>query len=436
MNDNILVINIHSSRNVGDAALLQVTLEQLRQNFPSSQITLCMDDPESHNGFEPAVQSIFSWVFSFGADGETGWNYKHLALLLPASLLPLLGYKLFNKKIWIFSPRSIREIINSYLDTDLVISKPGGFLYSSGHGISLLVAAYSIIYAYLARKPVYIFPQSIGPFRCRWERMLIRWLMEKVRILMVREPISYQVIKDIGVKNINLHLIPDIAFAMQDAGHEAGGSWLMQHGINPQNSFPLLGMTMINWGAQNTDFNYQLEYEDACAQAIRYFVEKINGHVLLFPQVWGPLPSQDDRIPAHRTLERLPDLSPRVMAVDKPIPAKLLKSIYGWMELFIGTRMHSNIFALSQGVPIIAIGYLHKTMGIARMVGIEKWVISIQQTQGNVLQEKLAELWPERLLWREKIQRCIPDLIRQADAAGKMVADDYIGNWKMTERGS
>jgi len=252
----------------------------------------------------------------------------------------------------------------------------------------------------------------------------------------VREPISYQVIKNIGIRNDQVLLIPDTAFTLHDAGHEAGESWLKGHGIDPQVGAPLLGCTMINWGAQNTDFKLQSEYEEACAQAIRYFVEKLNGRVLLFPQVWGPLPSQDDRIPAHRVLEKLHDISTEVMVIDEPIQAQLLKSIYGWMDLFIGSRMHSNIFALSQGVPVIAIGYLHKTAGIARMVGIEKWVIAIQQTQGNVLRDKLAELWPERRVWREKIKSCLPDLIREADSAGKMVADDYFGNWKVIQRGS
>jgi colanic acid/amylovoran biosynthesis protein len=433
MSDRILVINIHSSKNLGDAALLQVTLQQLKKDFPFGEITLCMDDPQSHKGLETKHNSIFSWVFPFRNNGNASWNYKHLALLLPATLLPLISQILFKRKIWMFSPKSIRGIINAYLDADLVISKPGGFLYSSGRGISLLVAVYSILYAYLAGKPIYIFPQSIGPLKRRWENWLVRWLMEKVRILMVREPISYQLIKGIGVKNRQVYLIPDLAFSLHDAGRDAGSSWLTQHGINTQIGEPLMGMTMINWGAQNKSFTLQSEYEDACGKAVRYFVENLDGRVLLFPQVWGPLPSQDDRIPAHRVMEQLSDISAKVKIVDEPVPAEWLKSIYGWMHVFIGTRMHSNIFALSQGVPVIAIGYLHKTAGIAQMVGIEHWVIDIQKVQGNAIRDKLAELWIERQLWREKIQDAIPRLIREAETAGKMVARDYLEYRKLTK---
>ena len=88
MNEKILVINIHSSKNVGDAALLQVTLKQLKENFPTSQIVLSMDDPESHTGSEETINSISSFVYSYNDDDSAGWNYLRLAMLLPVTLFP------------------------------------------------------------------------------------------------------------------------------------------------------------------------------------------------------------------------------------------------------------------------------------------------------------------------------------------------------------
>mgnify|MGYP000347195664 CR=1 FL=1 len=69
------------------------------------------------------------------------------------------------------------------------------------------------------------------------------------------------------------------------------------------------------------------------------------------------------------------------------------------------------------------------------MVGVERWVIDIQQLHGNVLQEKLAELWLVRQEWRLVIQEKLPILLKEASAAGKMVADDYFGYWKTLKRG-
>lgn len=425
MNEKILVINIHSSKNVGDAALLQVTLKQLRENFPTSKILLCMDDPGSHSGPEETINSISSWVYAYDNETSAGWNYFRLTILLPVTLFPLLYYRLFKRKIHIFTPASIRKIVDAYLDSDLVISKPGGFLYSSGRGITLLIAIYSIIFAGWAGKPIYIFPQSIGPLNRKWEAFLIRKLLERVRIVMVREPVSLQFIKNIGINNQSVYLLPDPAFCLPAEEPDSGYHWLLEKGIEPQPGSPILGMTIINWGAQNKIFDFQAEYEDAYIAAINYFVVVLKGRVILFPQVYGPLSSQDDRIPAHRILEQLSHLEEMVTVIDQPIPAGLLKSIYGWMDIFIGTRMHSNIFALSQGVPIIAIGYLHKTEGIARMVGVEEWVIDIRNMKGVVLQEKLADLWAVRQKLKETILEQIPAIIEETNKAGKLAADDY-----------
>jgi colanic acid/amylovoran biosynthesis protein len=279
--------------------------------------------------------------------------------------------------------------------------------------------------ALLAGKPVYMFPQSVGPLHRPWEGRLIRWLLERVRIVMVREPISLRLIQECGVRNPRCHLMPDVAFALPAAGREAGETWLRELGIDLPEKHPRLGMTMVNWGAQNPRFGLQTRYEAACAAAARFFIERYHGRVILFPQVWGPLASQDDRIPARRLAAQLADLADAVIVVEQPLPAGLLKSVYGWMDLFIGTRMHSNIFALSEGVPVIAIGYLHKTEGIACMAGVGEWAVDIQSMDEAVLVEKMRALWAERQAWREHILQVVPGLIRQARQAGKMVADDF-----------
>ncbi len=57
---NIMLFNVYSSRNVGDAALTQVALEQLQRQFPNRNITLVMNDPQNHPGQEKKENSLFS----------------------------------------------------------------------------------------------------------------------------------------------------------------------------------------------------------------------------------------------------------------------------------------------------------------------------------------------------------------------------------------
>ena len=54
-----------------------------------------------------------------------------------------------------------------------------------------------------------------------------------------------------------------------------------------------------------------------------------------------------------------------------------IKSLIGNFDYFIGTRMHSNIFATSMRIPTIAIAYEKKTNGIMNMLGLDKYVIEM-----------------------------------------------------------
>jgi colanic acid/amylovoran biosynthesis protein len=422
MSVNILIINVHSSRNAGDAALTQVTLEQLQSQFPQCRITLAMDDPGSYTGEGTALCSLFGLM----RDGDR-WRPESLLRLIPATLTPVLSHRWWGKAIFALTPRDWRTLLRAYLGADLIVSKPGGFLYSSGRGVALFISLYTLALGWLAGKPVYLLPQSVGPFARRWERWLVGLVLDRLRKVIVREPISLSQLEICGVRAARCHLLPDMAFAFKGAPEAAAQQWLYDHRFEPDSGSPLLGMTVINYGAQNRRFLEQARYEAACAEAVRFFVEQIGGRVIIFPQVWGPSPSQDDRVPARRIAQQLADLGQALMVIETPLPPDLLKAVYGKMDLFVGTRMHSNIFALSQRVPAIAIGYQHKTQGILQMLGLERWSISIENLTGRVLQEKLAALWREREAVRAHLDRILPALIAQAQSVGALVAKDFYG---------
>jgi len=425
MNERILIVNIHSSRNLGDAALLQVTLQQLQSRFPSSNITLSMDDPASYRGIERTIESIVAWTHPKKPDGTISWNYANLLWLIPATLLPLFSYRYFKKANYSLTPRQLRLLIDVYNQADIVISEPGGYLYSSGRGISLLISVFSIALAIFARKPIYFLPQSIGPFKRKWERKMVRWMLNHVRIVMVREPVSFRTIQSIGVDQKNVRLVPDLAFALPSSDRELGLKWLHELGIDPKANGPLMGMTLINWGEQNMDFKMQLEYEKACADAINWFIENTGGKILLFPQVIGPYASQDDRVPARKVAQLLSELSDSIYQIEQPLTLELIKAVYSWMDIFIGTRMHSNIFALSEGVPVVAIGYLHKTRGMAEMIGIDELFINIDQVSGNVLVDCVKNLWKNHQYWKTRIDKVIPGFIQDSTKVGGWVKEDY-----------
>ena len=149
---------------------------------------------------------------------------------------------------------------------------------------------------------------------------------------------------------------------------------------------PLLGITTINWEKQNLDFKAQSIYETAILNAARTMMTDLKGKVIFFPQVCGNIPATDDRIPAARIHTQLSDFGDRIVLINQPASAEILKTAYGLMDIFIGTRMHSNIFALGGGVPVIAIAYRHKTQGLMNLLDLSEWVIDIDKIDAQQLQ--------------------------------------------------
>ena len=162
MNENILLINVHSSCNAGDHALTMVAVQQLNISFPGSQIKIVIDDPGSYPGEETTISSIITWVRKPGSNARLKWRLFHLLYLLPATILPLLIFRLTGRVFQWLIPEELRTLIQAYIKADLVVSKPGGFLYSSGKGLNLVLSLYSMVLALFAGKPLYILPQTLG----------------------------------------------------------------------------------------------------------------------------------------------------------------------------------------------------------------------------------------------------------------------------------
>jgi colanic acid/amylovoran biosynthesis protein len=105
---------------------------------------------------------------------------------------------------------------------------------------------------------------------------------------------------------------------------------------------------------------------------------------------------------------------------------KLIRSAYGFMDIFLGTRMHSNIFAISQGVPTLAIAYLYKTTGIMQDLGLNEWTVDIKGLDAESLTYMLIRLWNSRYKVKQKIEENLPLLIEKTAKTGLLIHKDFL----------
>jgi colanic acid/amylovoran biosynthesis protein len=111
--------------------------------------------------------------------------------------------------------------------------------------------------------------------------------------------------------------------------------------------------------------------------------------------------------------------------IEKPLLPNILKAAYGLMDIFIATRMHSAIFAISMKVPTLLIGYLHKVMGLAQMLSLEEWAIDLRSVTENVLWERLEALWLNKDILREHLGNIMPLIEIKAGEVGQIIKRDF-----------
>lgn len=424
----ILLVNVHSSWNAGDHLLTEEAVRLLEDQFPGASFTLAMDDPSSYSGPRTVLPSFTAWVHPTDKEhGTHPWRWLAFPALVWHALMAAIGCRLTGRPWYLGAPPLRRALLEAYFDADMVVSTAGGFLVTSGFvGISFLLALFTIYYGVMAGRPVYLLPQSLGPIRRKREAYLLRQVLSRTRMVLIRDAVSMDVWREWRVPRVRAYLVPDLALGRPPETCRADALALLRsHGAGEEQGRPWLGVTLMNWGTINRAFLRQDEYEEAVAAAIRDFVTGTGGQAFLFVQVHGPSFGQDDAVPARRVQQRLAGLGDRVVLVGQWVAPTVLRAAYGEMDLFLGTRLHSNLFALTEGVPVVAIGYQYKTRGIMRMLGLEEYVVEIDSIAAEALVPLVRKAWSENKELRAHIASELQRLREETAQAGTLIAQDY-----------
>lgn len=269
-----------------------------------------------------------------------------------------------------------------------------------------------------------LYAQSFGPFNPKYARPLIKRILNKVDVITTREGISKRYLNNIGV-TAPVFETADAAFLLSPI-HREEALTLIEHETGIFKDELMVGITAIPWnfpGEKDAKKKFE-NYLEALAGAVDYIIEKLNAHVIFFPHVTLP-PLNDDRLAAKEVFNKIKNKS-KVTILTDDYPPEQLKGMYGCMSLFIGTRYHSCIFALSMNVPTIPIGYSHKAPGITKMLGLEDYLVDINTITTHELISKVNKIGIERDEFKKKLEEKIR--VMQAKSMDNVrLAVEYLG---------
>jgi colanic acid/amylovoran biosynthesis protein len=249
-------------------------------------------------------------------------------------------------------------------------------------------------------------PQTIGPLNSKIAQMLVAGVLRNAVCLCVREPCTFEyVIKHLGFSKSDVHLFPDLAFFETTTDQDGAIHALRSLGIRDNETIAVTTFLESNrFGVPE-----QLYFE-VLGKASKYLHSKYGIRTVGIRQNMSAMGSPGDDDVLKRAAPYFGESA--VMAYEF-YPPEINRGIVSRCKITYGTRMHGNVYSLAQYVPAVAISYNHKTNGIMRMCGLEKYVVDLYRLESSRLIYLLDDLIANRETVRQTLVKVIDEFKAQ-----------------------
>lgn len=400
------ILNAYNAENLGDQAIVQCTLAWCSRAFPEADALVFSHHYEANHRF-----------FGRASRRPIGW-------LPPAgSRIERLIRPVFEILHYLTPGIAASETESAFNDCDFFILCGGGYLYSSKAPLlsrNLLLACWQGVAAVKSKRPIVLFPQSIGPLSKTIDRWAVQTLCRKTNLLMPRTEESLTTLCSWGLGHKSL-LVPDIVLAMRKlcpSLYPPAESRKAGLGIAP------IDLAFVPNISQGTMEAYLKKLENAAYR----FYSVTREPVRLYLQV-GIQGSDDDGNAITPLQEGLVARGVPVEIVDtkgdlKPYLASLAEN-----RVFIGCRMHACIFSLTTFTPTIGLAYQPKFLGTFHSLNCSDWVLPIDSWSPDWLNRRIDEAVTDdgtliRSL-KQRIEKASVGIVALLDRAKETWSNDY-----------
>lgn len=328
------------------------------------------------------------------------WGFVSLFDLM-FSLLLLCRYT--RPLIKFFLRKDDKATIKIFEETEACFVKGGGFIHSSGKITDSYTVYFQLYHLMLAQslgKPVYVMPNSFGPFPGIGIKWLVNRTLNRCEIVTVRESISKTMLENIGVSS---GLFPDLGFSLEKKNDTEK---IITSIIGVHRNKKLVAITARPYrfpNSENPQDKYN-KYIESLVEFSKWLTHK--GYLPVFvEQVLSETSHESDINAINEIVSFLDDGTYEVIS-NTEYSCEDLKYVYSRMDYTIGTRFHSVIFSISEGVPSIAIEYGgNKGAGILNDMDLSDLGIPIEEVTFKSLQIMFENLIQNEAVTKNKINK-------------------------------
>lgn len=417
----ITIIDAYTWYNKGDAGILIGTINQINEYFKIKGqkdlkidiFSFTPDVDRTHYTKIPNVNNIYSNIINPYPFKKTKiGKIKAITKLAFSSITQNINFSISkNYAISRYKQLSILK------DSDLIIVCGGGFL--GGKKFNSLIHLHQINLAAQLGKPIYLWGTSVEPPKNKIVKYVTEKVLKKLTHVFPREDITLNYMgKFLDEKKYTF--TPDLAF-------------MVPHEINNKvediyNNLPkdrnIIGLTVRDWHFPNSIDKVEAlkNYKRSIISLIENSSEKLNSVFVFIPQVI--FTGDDDRIIAKEIKGSLsPSKQDKLLILEDDLSPQEIKGLISKFKMFVGTRMHSNIFATGAFIPTVAIAYESKTNGIMNMLKIGKYTVNIEDITPQNINNLVEDCFENRDKIHMHLKKEIPmvqDLInKQSEFLGR-----------------
>ena len=353
----------YGGSNLGDEAILQAIISQLRNSLPV-EITVFSRDDE---------------------DTQRRHQVEHV--------VPI-------RKLTRAEARAEVERL------DLLILGGGGILYN-GEVESYLR---EVMLAHEIGVPVMLYAISAGPLVVSATRQLIRDALNKTALITVRDRQARKLLEEVGVEQ-PIHVTADPALLLEPEPLPLEA--LTREGLDTRHR--LVGFSVREPGPAAPDIDIQ-HYHALLAHAADFLVDRNDVQIVFVSMERKHLDLQQ----SHAVVAQMKHASRAAVLKGEYSPGQLL-SLVSHFEFAVGMRLHFLIFTALQGVPFVVLPYATKIAGFIEDLGLE--MPPLEQVSTGQLIAYIDRSWDTRHEVRAHIQRALPALQERARETLGLAAD-------------
>lgn len=256
------------------------------------------------------------------------------------------------------------SVIRALESSDLVIEINYGDTFSDYYGKPILFSNIIRMLIYLLlQKKVLLFPQYLGSFKSTVFRLIAKLLMNRISIVMVRDPISMLNIKRLNLWKPKLYLVPDLGFLVPISKSER---------LFPLRSMSKKHCDLVLCFVPNLLLLKRPKLLKEFIRALEALQESTNVYLVLIPH--GS--SADDKVDEKTVCDIIKRIIRRlhrsidVISISNELRVEDLWSAIGVCDVLISFPMHPTIPAALLGTPFLVISDKEKVYGLVKLLGL------------------------------------------------------------------